>query len=331
MIFVFFHAPARATPTAATLKEKLLQMDLPGTFTVMAAVICYILALQWGGQGKAWSSSEVIGTLVGFVLISMLFLVIEYYQGERAIIVGRLLKNRTVSVGMAYVFFLAGGFFLLLYYIPIYFQVVSGVSASQSGIRNLPLILGCTITTILCGGLISAYGHFVPFMIIGAAGGTIGSGLLYTLSPTSSSSQWIGYQALAGLSIGFSLQIPVISGQAVVAPSDLASATAMILFCQTIGGAFFVSAGQSAFTNIMVQRLPTHAPDVDVAKLLGTGITDLRDVFPPEDIPGIVDSYMGGLKVAYAVAIAATGISVLISLASKWRNLKGKVVVGAAA
>lgn len=331
MIFFFFHAPARAAPAKAPLKEKLLQMDLPGTFTIMCAVICYILAMQWGGQKKSWSSSQVIGTLVGFVLIFLLFFAIEYYQGERAIIVGRLLKNRTVSVGMAYIFFLAGGFFVLLYYIPIYFQVVSGVSASQSGIRNLPLILGCTITTILSGGLISAYGHFVPFMILGAVGGTVGTGLLYTLSTTSSSSQWIGYQALAGLSIGLALQVPIISGQAVVAPSDLASATAMILFCQTIGGAFFVSAGQSAFTNVMVQRLPQYAPNVDIAKLLMTGITELRDVFPEEDIPGIVDSYMGGLKIAYAVAIAATGISVLVSLASKWRNLKGKVVAGGAA
>jgi hydrogenase/urease accessory protein HupE len=130
---------------------------------------------------------------------------------------------------MAFIFFLAGGFFLLLYYIPIYFQVVSGVTASQSGVRNLPLILGTTIATILSGVLITAFGHFVPFLIAGSIGSTIGSGLLYTLSTHSSSSQWIGYQALAGLGIGLALQIPVITGQAVVAPNDLSSVTAMIL------------------------------------------------------------------------------------------------------
>jgi hypothetical protein len=158
---------------------------------------------------------------------------------------------------------------------------------------------------------------------------TIGAALLYTLSTTSTSSQWIGYQALAGLGIGLCLQIPVITGQALVSPSDLSSVTAMILFLQTIGGAFFVSAGQSAFTNILIQRLPTHAPGVDIAKVLATGITELRNVFPPEQIPGIMDSYMGGLKVAYAVAIASSGIAVLVGLASPWRNLKGKSIVGA--
>jgi len=229
IIAFFFTTPARAVPVKATLKEKILQMDLPGTFTVMAGVVCFILSLQWAGQKKAWNSADVIGTLVGFGLLTICFLVIEYFQGERAIIVGRLLKNRTVAVGMVFIFFLAGGFFLLIYYIPIYFQVVSGVSASQSGVRNLPLILGCTISTIFSGVLISMYGHFVPFMIAGAVGGTIGTGLLYTLSPASTSSQWIGYQALAGLGIGLALQISVISAQAVVSPSDISSVTAMIL------------------------------------------------------------------------------------------------------
>lgn len=194
----------------ASLKEKMLQMDLPGTFTVMAAVICYILALQWGGQSKSWGSGSVIACLVCFGLIVILFCIVEYFQGGRAMIIGRLLKDRTISVGMGFNFFLSGGFFLILYYIPIYFQVVSGVSASQSGVRNLPLILGSTIATITSGGLITAYGHFVPFMIISAVRSTISSVLLYTLTTHSSSSQWIGYQALAGLGIGLALQVPVI-------------------------------------------------------------------------------------------------------------------------
>jgi MFS family permease len=229
IILFFFTTPSAAVPASASLKEKILQMDLPGTVTIMGAVICYILALQWGGQSKAWDSGSVIACLVCFGVIMIAFVVVEYYQGERAIIVGRLLKDRTISVGMGFIFFLAGGFFLLLYYIPIYFQVVSGVSASQSGVRNLPLILGVTISTILSGGLITAFGHFVPYLIAGSIGSTIGCGLLYTLSTHSSSSEWIGYQALAGLGIGLALQIPVITGQAVVAPSDLSSATAMIL------------------------------------------------------------------------------------------------------
>ncbi|KAH6682863.1 putative HC-toxin efflux carrier [Halenospora varia] len=331
IILFFFTTPSQAVPVQATLKEKLLQMDLPGAFTVMGAIVCYILALQWGGQTKSWSDSSVIGTLVGFVVILIAFGVIEYFQGERAMIVGRLLKDRTIAVGMAYIFFLGGGFFLLLYYLPIYFQVVSGVSASQSGIRNLPLIIAVVISTIASGGLISATGHFIPWLLVGGILATIGSGLLYTLEVNSSSSQWIGYQVLAGLGIGGAFQVPIIAAQSIVLPSDLSSVTAMVLFCQTIGGAFFVSAGQVAFANTLVGKLPQYAPTVDPKFVVTVGVTEIRKVFEANVVPGIVASYMSGLKVAYAIAIASSGVAVVVSVFSKWINLKGKVVVGGAA
>lgn len=306
-------------------------MDLPGTFVVMSAIICYILALQWGGQSKSWGSSPVIGTLVGFVLILILFVAIEWYSGERAMIVGRIAKDRTIWVSMVFIFFLAGAFFLFLYYLPIYFQVVNGVTASESGIRNLPLILACTLATILSGGLISAYGHFVPFLIVGSVLSTIGAGLLYTLSTTSSSGHWIGYQIITGIGIGLALQVPIIAAQASVAPADLSSVTAMILFCQTIGGAFFVSAGEVAFTNILIGKLPITAPSVDPASVVSVGVTQIRATFDASVVPGIIQAYMDGLKVAYAIAITSAGISVVVSALSKWKNLKGKVQLGGAA
>lgn len=204
-------------------------MDLPGAFVLLPAIVCYILALEWGGQSKSWSDGSVIACLVMFVVILGLFVVVEHFQGDRAMIVRRLLKDRTVAVGMAFIFFLAGAFFLFVYYLPIYFQAVFGVTAANSGVRNLPLILGCTIATIFSGGIITFFGHFVPYLVVGGVMGTIGSGLLYTLGINSTSSQWIGYQALAGLGFGLSLQVPVISAQAVVTPADLSSATAMVL------------------------------------------------------------------------------------------------------
>ncbi|KAM0312843.1 hypothetical protein ACHAO8_005989 [Botrytis cinerea] len=330
-----FTTPKNAVPTPATLKEKILQMDFPGTFTIMASLVCFFLALQWGGQTKAWKSADVIGTLVGFVLLLTLFIVIQYFQGERGIIVGRLLKERTVSIGMVYVFFLCGGWFLLLYYLPYYFQVVSGVSASQSGVRNLPMIIGTTIATIVSGGLISAFGYFVPFMVIGAAGATIGCGLLYTLGIDSSSAQWIGYQALAGLSTGFVFQIPVISAQATVSQADLSSATAMVLFLQTIGGAFFISIAEAAFANRILHVLPHYAPSVSPARVLSVGVSELRNAFGKEGelIEGIIESYLQGLKVTYALAITCCGIAMFVALGSHWpwKNLKGKASMGGAA
>lgn len=331
MIVFFFKTPPNAVPAKATLTEKFLQMDLPGAFTIMAATVCYILALQWGGQDKSWSDSSVIGCLVGFVLLIGLFILIEWYQGERAMVVFRIVRMRNVWVGMSFIFFLAGSFFLLLYYLPIYFQVVSGVTASQSGVRNLPLILGNTISSIISGVMISMYGHFAPFLILGASLATVGTGLIYTLSVTSSNSAWIGFQALTGLGMGLAFQVPIIVAQATVQPSDLASVTAMVLFTQTIGGAFFVSAGEVAFANILVQKLPLRAPGIIPADVVSAGVTQIRSTFAASAVPGIILAYMDGLKVAYAIAVAAAGISVILGALAKWENLKGKVQMGGAA
>ncbi|KAG9233832.1 putative HC-toxin efflux carrier [Amylocarpus encephaloides] len=330
IILFFFKTPSQAVPVKATLKEKLLQMDLPGTFVIMAAIICYILALQWGGQTKSWGDSSVIGTLVGFVVLLIAFCVVEWWQGERAMMVPRLLKDRVIYTGMAFIFFLGGTFFLLLYYLPIYFQVVSGVSASQSGIRNLPLILGTVLATIVSGGVITMTGHFVPWMIGGGVLATIGAGLIFTLDIGSTSGHWIGYQALTGLGLGAAFQVPIIAGQGIATPADLSSITAMILFCQCIGGSFFVSAGQVAFANILVQKLPITAPSVDPAQVVIVGVTEIRHTFAADVVPGIIQAYMDGLNIAYSIAIAAAGVAVLVSFGAKWVNLKGRMQPGGA-
>jgi TRAP-type C4-dicarboxylate transport system permease small subunit len=82
---------------------------------------------------------------------------------------------------------------------------------------------------------------------------------------------------------------------------------------------------------MLLGKLPSTAPTVNPQAVAATGVTQLRAVFPADTIPGIISAYMDGLKVAYAIAIASAGLSVFIALASKWRNLKGKVAAGGAA
>ena len=330
VLVFFFQAPAASKPVEATWREKLLQMDPLGTFTIMAAIVCYLLALQWGGTTKAWSNSDVIGTLVGFVLFLIIFIAVEWYVDDYALMQKSLLGRRVILVHLAYIFFFGGAFFILLYYLPIYFQSVDGVSASKSGVDNLPLILGVSICTVISGGLITATGIYVPWLFLGSILATIGSGLIYTLDIGSSSSKWIGYQALAGIGIGFSFQVPIIANQASVKMSEISSVTAVTLFFQTIGGAFFVSAGQTAFANRLLSRVPVTAPGVSPGLVVATGATQLRDVFAAKDIQGIIIAYMDGLKISYALAIALAGVSLPVAMFAKWQNIKPKPDVAAA-
>ena len=229
VILLFFHAPKAARPQPATLKEKFLQMDFPGTFVIMGAIVCYLLAMQWGGTTKPWSSGSVIACLVLFGILVIAFILIEWYQKDRALLQYSLLKDRSIGACCTFVFIIGASFFIMLYYLPIYFQSTKNVSAAKSGIDNLPLVLGASLFSITSGIVITVTGQYIPVIVVGSAIASVGAGLIYTLEIDSGSGKWIGYQAVLGIGLGLVFQVPVIVNQSVVRASDISSVTAITL------------------------------------------------------------------------------------------------------
>lgn len=322
IILFSFRTPSSAKPIQATWRETLLQMDFAGVAIMIGVLVSFTLALQYGGQTKAWSSSTVIGLIVGCIAIAIVFCIWEYAQGDRAMIPFRLIRQRPIGVSCTYTYFFAGSYYMAIYYLPIYFQSIDGVSATMSGIRNLPLILAAAVTMIVSGFIISANGLFAaPIMVGGAAIATIAAGLLYTLDTDTASSAWIGFQVIAGVGWGFAFQVPIIVCQSSVAATDISSATAMVLFFMNLGATTFVSAAQCAFVNRMAGALSRTAPGVDAAVVVLTGATEIRSKFSADQVPGIVEAYMIGIKVAPAIAIGGTGAAFVVSLFNSWRSL----------
>ena len=229
ILVVFFRLPSHVKPAEATFREKMLQLDPIGITLIMGAVVCYILALQWGGLTLPWSSSTIIGLFVGFGLLLVCFCFDQWYMEERAMLPMRLLKDRYIWQGMMYSFTIAGTYFLVLYFLPLYFQVIDNVSPIQSGVRNLPLILGITLATVASGIGITVTGRPMPFMVVAGVLSTIGVGLLFTLTIGSSSAKWIGYQVITGLGLGLGFQVPVSAVQATLPQIDIPSGSAMII------------------------------------------------------------------------------------------------------
>ncbi|KAK5070248.1 hypothetical protein LTS08_007923 [Lithohypha guttulata] len=324
-IVVFFKTPKAARPVSAPLKEKLLQLDLPGSFVLMASMVCLFLALQQGGTTHPWSSGTVIAELVMFGVLLVGFIVIEVFSRERALLQGRLLGDRTIGAMCAFIFFVAGSFFVLLYYLPVYFQATRNDSAQDSGIKNLPLVLGASLFTMTSGILITVTGHYVPIALVGSIISAIACGLLYTLEINASTGEWLGYQAMSGIGLGLVFQIPVIVAQSVVKPHDISSVTAMILFFQTVGGAIWISAAQAGWANRMLDQIAARLPDVNSGLVIATGATELRHVFTAEQLPEILNAYMEGLRIPFAIAIA-----LVLSVAPRWEKIKVDMTAGAA-
>lgn len=83
----------------------------------------------------------------------------------------------------------------------------------------------------------------------------------------------------------------------------------------------WLSAAQSAFANVLLGKLRTNAPSISTALVLATGASDIRNVFKGEELTQVLGAYMSGLKIAFALVIASTGIAMLACLGSKWNRL----------
>jgi MFS family permease len=324
LIIFFFTTPAQAQAKHASWKEVVLAMDISGIVLLLGAILCFLLALQWGGSAKSWTDADVIGTLIGFAILLILFCINEFLLQDRAMIPPRLLANRTLFFCSAFTLFFCSSFYVLLYYLPIYFQSVKEASAADSGVRTLPLVLGNGLFATISGFVLGVIGYYLPLLTLGGILCTIASGLLYTLDIFSGAAEWIGYQAMAGIGIGIAIQVPMIASQAVVEMQDLSTISAMVLFFQCIGGAIFVQAGQAAFSNRLVNVVHESLPEMSTHLITATGATELRTAFTGKELDVVLHGYVQGLKDCYILSIVLAGLATVLALGSGWRSLKAK-------
>lgn len=330
-VLIFFKNPERKHSNL-TLRQKIDEMDLMGAFLLICAIVSLLLALQWGGSTYAWSDSKVWGCILGFGLIIVLFIALQFKRGDRATIPPRIMTQRTVAAGTSFSAFLSMGLYTHIYFLPFYFQAVKGTTAEGSGIRTIPYLVSITIASIVIGGSITTLGWYTPFMWLGAAIFTIGAGMLYTLQVDSGPGMWIGYQILTGIGAGASVQIPFISVQVVLSPKDMPTGNALTIFYNSLGGALAVSIAQNIFSNKLIQGLVTNAPSLNPATIIAAGATHVGDVTPTAQLPAVLEAYNGAVTSAYILSIATGGIAFCCSLFMEWKSVKGKkLAVGGAA
>ncbi|MCJ1377428.1 hypothetical protein MMC17_000523, partial [Xylographa soralifera] len=215
--------------------------------------------------------------------------------------------------------------------IPIWFQAIEGTTAVESGIRNLPMILGVVVMSIASGVGITTLGYFTPFIILSSILMAIGAGLLSTFRVDTGSSEWIGYQIIAGFGVGLGIQTPVIAVQTVLRLEDVPVGTSLILFAQTLGGAIFVSVAQNIFTNKLLSGIIATVPSIDPAFVLATGATSLRTAVPSKDLAGVLLAYNAALDQIFYIAVAMATLSIVGALGMEWKSVKGKKVDAMAA
>lgn len=326
VIIFYFQNPDRAAVADLGWAARIKEFDLEGTAVFIPSIICLLLALQWGGTQYAWGSWRIILLFVLFGLLISTFIAIQVWKKDKATVPMRIISKRSIWAAAWFAFALGAAFMLLVFYLPIWFQAVKGASAVKSGIMNLPLILGLVIVSIIGGIAVTVLGYYAPLMIASSVIMAIGAGLLTTLEPDSGHAKWIGYQAFTGIGIGLGMQQPLIAVQTVLDIKDVPTATSIIVFAQTLGGALFVSIGQNVFGNKLVSGLAANAPDIDPYIILHTGATSIQSAVDPSVLPGVTQAYSDALTMSFLVAAVMFAATIVGSGAIEWKSVKGKKI-----
>jgi predicted MFS family arabinose efflux permease len=325
-VSLFFH-PAPRQASNMSVKKRILEIDLLGAAFLMSAIVCLLLALQWGGSTYPWKDSRVWGCLLGFGLLLIVFIAQQLRRGDRATIPPRILRNRTVLSSCLFSMFLSMGLYVHIFYLPFYFQAIKGTTAEGSGIHTIPYLISLTVSSIIVGGAITVLGYFKPWMIGGAAVFGVGAGLLYTLAIDTSDPKWIGYEILAGFGAGGAIQVPFISVQVALSKPDMPTGNAMAIFFNSLGGALSISIAQNIFQNGLYSNIPIYAPAVSVMEVIAAGSTNLRSAISPADLPGVLQAYLLSIDQAFILPIAMAGLAVLASLFVKNLSVKGQSLI----
>ncbi|KAF9882704.1 hypothetical protein FE257_005512 [Aspergillus nanangensis] len=319
---MIFMPPLPATQGDLPWKEQVKRLDLIGTFFLIPSVILVLLALQWGGSKYPWNDGRVIALLVVSGVLAIIFFAVQIWQKDRATIPMRLLKNRNILGAAWFGISLGASLFIFTYYLPIWFQAVKGVSATKSGIMNLPSILGLVIFSLVGGAIASWIGYYTPLLIASSAITAVGAGMLSTLEVNSSIGYWFGYQVLLAVGAGLGAQNVILVAQAAVPITDMAMATTLLTFTQTLSSAVFLSVGQSVFQNQLIVNLHQYAPSVDASAVIAGGVTAIRDNVSSKLLPSALAAYNDSIMQTFYVAVAMAALSLVGALCLDWISLK---------
>ena len=216
------------------------RIDYLGAALLTGGVGALILLATWGGTEYAWGSNEIFGLgIVGVVLLAAF--VWQERRAAEPILPLQLFRSRIFSVANAMGFTIGMAMFGAIIFIPLFLQIVYGVSAQSSGLRTIPLMAGLLVAAILSGRAISRIGRYRPFPIAGTAVLVVGMFLLSLLGVDTP--PWVAsaYMVVVGVGLGLVMQVLVLAVQNDARPEEVGVATASATFFRSMGGAFGVA------------------------------------------------------------------------------------------
>jgi DNA-binding MarR family transcriptional regulator len=302
---------ALALPAASEQRHHTI--DYLGTALLAAAATSLVLLTTLGGTVYPWASAPTYILAIAGVLLIIGFVLVEQRAAEPVMPL-RLFRNRVFVYASAMGFGVGFALFGATTYLPVFQQVVNGVSPTASGLRLLPMVLGLLITSLLSGQLISRLGRYKVFPIVGTALMTVGLFLLSRMNEQTSLLVQSLYMLVLGLGLGLVFQVLVIAVQNAVEYRNLGAATSDATFFRSIGGSFGTAVFGAIFSNQLAAHLSALASPLPPGVKLSAaqGVAAIR-LLPPAVHSEVVHAYALSLSTVFLVAVPIAALAFVLS------------------
>lgn len=268
-------------------------IDWRGIATMAVATSAIILICAWGGHTYAWDSAQILGLAAVAVVGAIAFVAVER-RAEAPIIPLHLFASRSFNLATIAGMIIAIGMFGAISYMPTYFQMVYGYSATQAGLLLISMVSGLMGAALLTGNLASRTGRYKWMTIACAVVSAIGLGLLSTIEVTTSVQVLCTYLFVLGAGIGLGMQIFILIVQNSFPDREVGAATAANNFFReigaTLGAAIVGSIFTSNLTSLLTERMSEAGIDPGRSGAAISGLTPAIVNALPEQLRAIVTS-----------------------------------------
>ncbi|MEU8225795.1 MFS transporter [Kribbella sp. NPDC048915] len=294
--------------------KRQVQIDYLGAILIAGAASLPLIWVSFAGEHFPWWSWQTAAYLGGTAVLAILAVVVEVRTSEPLVPI-RVVRERTTALAIVASVAVGMGMFGSAVFLGQYFQVARGYSATEAGLLTIPMMFGSFLGSVGSGQLITRFGKWKRYLVIGAIFLTAGLGLLGTIDHTSP--YWyVGLGMLAmGIGMGMTMQNLVLAVQNTVDVREVGAASASVTFFRSLGGAVGVSVLGAILATRVTSLITEHLRDLGAGAAVGSSGSLLDVNSLPAPVQEIVrHAYGDATGLIFVIGAAAAAVSLIAVL-----------------
>ncbi|WAB85125.1 MDR family MFS transporter [Microcella daejeonensis] len=290
------------------------RIDALGMALLAVATTGVVLIGTWAGSTYAWASPQIIALALGTIVAGTLFVLVER-RAAQPVIPLHLFRSRDFVLATIAALLVSVAMFGAIGYLPTYFQMAAGATATEAGLLMIPMMGALLLTSMITGSVVSRTGRYKLMPVLGTVVLAIGLGLLSTVTVATPVALIGVYIGVIGVGLGTSMQILTLVVQNAFAHREVGTATAAHTFFRQVGGSLGSAVVGSVFAarlaSLLAERLPEGA---DAAGSTSSLTPQLVQSLPEALRVPIVESYNEALIPVFLVMVPIALLAVVVML-----------------